>query len=191
MKRIVISWDLDGVLYDFYTEITKVIRESIPDFEPDLSDWSLGMGESFRPFYVDFVERGLFRWGNPLVDPARIRALRDEGVTNIYVTARREAARPETQAWLDEHGFPGALYMSDWKGLPTVLFNHNETTIYGIDDSGKNVEAMEAAGMVPFLVDYEHNRGTQARRPDIATVPDATAFCDMMGALLAVKGRDY
>lgn len=174
-KTIVASFDLDGVCYDF----AKAFG-AFAGFTPDLSQWDMGIEggqEGFRPIYERFVESGEFRYGDPLVDSAKIRALRDIGVKVVYTTARREDARPETQAWLTEHGFPGLLIMSDDKAAPMALFDHRAHEFWGVDDSGKNAVRMHNVGMVSYLVDYEHNRETQQSYPGIRVVQGVEDFC--------------
>jgi hypothetical protein len=183
-KTVVVSFDLDSVLYPFLDQIGDFI-----DQELVFDTWDLGLGRDRMKLELrKFSAAGGFKTGKPLVDPARIKKLQELGLTVIYVTARREEERADTQQWLDENGFDGQLIMSNWKGIPTTMFDQKDHVFFGLDDKPSNVDDMVAAGMNGFLADYPFSKQYQADNPFVPVVRDATQFCDIMeGSVLGVS----
>jgi hypothetical protein len=172
--NFIVSFDLDGVLYPFIEELGEFLNEKLT------SDvWDLGIGSGrMRSALREFSYFQMFRFGKPLMSSERINTLWAAGATVLYVTARRESEREQTQDWLDSYGFRGQLVMNNWKGIPTTMFRGDGNVFMGLDDKPSNVLDMNESGITGYLADFPHSKSFQESNPEVFVVKDADEFCD-------------
>src|SRR5688572_3238424 len=169
----VLGVDLDGVVADFYAKIREVAAEwmAVP-FESlteevtyGLPEWGLEAFGSYEELHLFAMrERGLFRTVTPISGaPAALRRLSASGVRiriithRLYIGNFHRETIAQTTEWLDHHGIPywDLCFMKDKAAVGADLY---------VEDSPKNVLALQKAGHDTIIFENSTNRGIDGLR---------------------------
>jgi hypothetical protein len=174
----VLVYDIDGVLANFtrgFTDLAAsmgLVKEGWDNDRQPTWDFD---------FHVDKVwehteSEGLDFWYElPLLatpdDVTYMNAIANY-IEPVYVTGRKDAGstRAQTQAWLQDHGFPeGLLILSDNKAeaLRTLYLRPEHVAI--IDDSPKVIANLRDGGYTVTVRDALYNKDVEGPRVDSVT----------------------
>ena len=151
--------DIDNVVAQAEEEVQRIFHELTGTSWPSEMHASAG-GLDTSNLAPDLIEQ-IFDYFHersiptlPLVPGARrvLRQLQDD-YRIVLITARRPTARPQTLAWLEEHGIPfDELHHT--KDKPEVA----EGIVLAVDDHPEHVSDYLEQGVRVFLMDQPWNR---------------------------------
>lgn len=173
-RTLDIGIDLDGVVYSFVDAMRASVHAETGRPLASMpaatcwhfydTDWGMELSEFLAHFKTGINNGHIFAVGEPI--PGAIdglTALAAAGHRLHLITDRGAPGDPaialaSTRAWLAEHSVPHtSLTISADKTVVPNLATF-------LDDRVENYEALEAAGMNPFLMDTSTNQGYPARR---------------------------
>lgn len=169
-----IGWDIDGVGFNFGDSCHRFLKhigqghlwKSGPTPDP-YWDWYKDWGWTTAEF-LEFCHAGAdagFIFAGPVREGyiEAIRAVKDMGHTNVFITDRSFGTTPKvsedlTYAWFEQHG----IEFDELHFSPNKAIVHTDTFI---DDKLANYDALAAAGTDVYLlnrpwnqVDHKDNR---------------------------------
>lgn len=165
-----VAIDMDGVLFDFASVITKHFSEYFGTELPAPKGWEFfsEWGLSADSFYtlLDHLttERELFNEGSPI--PKSMvgwKSLREQGLRLHVITHRSWSAHAQTIKWLERYRFiPDSLHFTGDKA--PVLASISTDEFAAIDDHYEQYAEYKAYGTKAFLFTQPWNEGHPGRR---------------------------
>jgi hypothetical protein len=176
MTALRVGVDIDDVLYPWYDRAhaacvaAGITNNVTPSSWSPYTDYGCTDQEWFDVLGAGAIDGTLYN-ADPI--PGALHALdrlRDAGHTIHLVTARGALVRGRliraaTIAWLDDHQVPhdSLTFSTDKRIVPVDAF---------IEDSARNVEQLEAAGITTYMVNRPYNQHLQ-HDPRVDTIADA------------------
>jgi uncharacterized HAD superfamily protein len=166
VARMIVMFDIDGVLADFISAYTALGSEMFPgrierQRTEDRESWHELNGPHDDKIW-NFIKHSPLWWTTLplLVDQATMVAIDSLGIDHdVYFTTARVGNRPkvQTEQWLEKHGVSSpTVVVTEKKGeAAQVLGAH-----YCIDDKAGNAVAVSylSKGTKSYLLDRKYNR---------------------------------
>jgi hypothetical protein len=171
-----VAIDLDGVMFDFSTAITKRFSEHFGVQFPTPVNWEFyeEWGLSASNFYQILdkltVETELFNEGAPIYKTlVGWNNLRDQGLNIHIITHRSQSAYGQTIKWLERYQLiPDSLHFTGNKAEVLQAITVDESA--SIDDHVEQYVNYQTMGVRGYLFTHDWNRNYPARR--VSNLPE-------------------
>lgn len=171
-----VAVDIDGVLFDFSTVVTKHFSEyynkqfSVPTCWEFFAEWGMTADEFYETLDKLTYEREIFNDEAPI--PKTMvgwQALRDQGLRIHVITHRSPSAQGQTIKWLERYRLiPDTLHFSGQKAEILTAISLDECA--SIDDHYEQYAEYKNYGVNAYMYTQHWNRGYLGRR--VQTLPE-------------------